>query len=112
MTGRFGRPRGSPVTPPPQSAGHRAGLPARLSRALRSVAGQVFVLQAVIVVLLITAATLALVYQARYDSERDARDRSLAAAEAFAHAPGLPQALKAPNPTTVLQPLAESARRA
>ncbi|MER8091773.1 SpoIIE family protein phosphatase [Streptomyces goshikiensis] len=112
MTGRFGRPRGSPVTPPPQSAGHRASLPARLSRVLRSVAGQVFVLQAVIVVLLITAATLALVYQARYDSRRDARDRSLAAAEAFAHAPGLPQALKAPNPTTELQPLAESARRA
>ncbi|MCX4528883.1 MULTISPECIES: SpoIIE family protein phosphatase [unclassified Streptomyces] len=110
MTGRFGRPRGSPASPPPKSAGQRAFPPARLSRAPHSVAGQVFALQAVIVLVLIAAATLALVYQARFNSERDARNRSLAAAEAFAHAPGLPQALKAPNPTTELQPLTEAAR--
>ncbi|MFG2340667.1 SpoIIE family protein phosphatase [Streptomyces yangpuensis] len=85
---------------------------ARLSRGAHSVAGQVFALQAVIVVLLITAAALALVFQARYDSQRDARNRSLAAAEAFAHAPGLPEALLSPDPTAALQPLAEAARRA
>ncbi|MFE7097968.1 SpoIIE family protein phosphatase [Streptomyces erythrochromogenes] len=85
---------------------------ARLSRKAHSVAGQVFALQALIVVLLITAAALALVFQARYDSQRDARNRSLAAAEAFAHAPGLPEALMSRDPTAALQPLAEAARRA
>ncbi|WKV71036.1 SpoIIE family protein phosphatase [Streptomyces sp. PCS3-D2] len=85
---------------------------ARLSRGAHSVAGQVFALQAVIVVLLITAAALALVFQARFDSQRDARNRSLAAAEAFAHAPGLPEALMSRDPTAALQPLAESARKA
>ncbi|WP_443065895.1 SpoIIE family protein phosphatase [Streptomyces sp. NBC_00503] len=85
---------------------------ARLSLGARSVAGQVFALQAVIVLVLITAATLALFFQARYDSQRDARNRSLAAAEAFAHGPGLPAALKSPDPTAELQPLAEAARQA
>ncbi|MCJ1681344.1 SpoIIE family protein phosphatase [Streptomyces sp. APSN-46.1] len=64
------------------------------------------------VLVLIAAATLALVYQARTDSQRDARNRSLAAAEAFAHAPGLPEALKTSNPTAELQPLADAARQA
>nr|WSW62725.1 SpoIIE family protein phosphatase [Streptomyces sp. NBC_00998] len=108
MTGRLGRPRGSP---PRQPIGRDPGLPPRLSLGARSVAGQVFALQAFIVVLLIAAASLALVFQERYDTERDARHRSLAAAEAFAHAPGLPEALVAPNPTRALQPLAEAARR-
>ncbi|MER7732076.1 SpoIIE family protein phosphatase [Streptomyces erythrochromogenes] len=85
---------------------------ARMSRGAHSVAGQVFALQALIVVVLITAAALALVFQARYDSQRDARNRSLAAAEAFAHAPGLPEALMSRDPTAALQPLAEAARRA
>ncbi|MGW7453332.1 SpoIIE family protein phosphatase [Streptomyces sp. NPDC054787] len=101
MTGRFGR----------QPTGWGSRLLARLSRWGRSVAGQVFALQAVIVLLLIAAAAVALVVQARYDSQRDARHRSLAAAEAFAHAPGLPEALKSPDPTAALQPLAEAARR-
>ncbi|MCX5374947.1 SpoIIE family protein phosphatase [Streptomyces sp. NBC_00091] len=102
MTGRSGRQRES----------RPASLLARLSLARNSLAGQVFSVTAVIVLLLITAAALALVFQARYDSERGARDRSLAAAEAFAHAPGLPAALKSQNPTAELQPLAEGARRA
>ncbi|MGW7428568.1 SpoIIE family protein phosphatase [Streptomyces sp. NPDC054861] len=89
MTGRLGRPRGLWT---------------------RSVAGQVFALQAVIVVLLVTVGALALVFQTRYDSEREARNRSLAAAEAFAHAPGLVDALRAPDPTAELQTAAEEAR--
>ncbi|MFE2549042.1 SpoIIE family protein phosphatase [Streptomyces sp. NPDC059355] len=109
MTGRLGRPRGSPARQP---TGRDAGLPAWRPRGAHSVAGQVFALMAFIVVLLITAAALALVFQERYDTERDARHRSLAAAESFAHAPGLPAALRAPNPTAELQPLAEAARRA
>ncbi|MFF9909906.1 SpoIIE family protein phosphatase [Streptomyces sp. NPDC013457] len=79
---------------------------------LRSVAGQVFALQAIIVVLLVTVGALALIFQARYDTERDARNRSLAAAEAFAHAPGLVDSLRADDPTALLQTRAENARRA
>ncbi len=101
MTGRFGR----------QPTGWGSRVFARLSRGAHSVAGQVFALQAVIVLLLIAAASVALLFQARYDSERDARHRSLAAAEAFAHAPGITSALLATDPTALLQPLAEDARR-
>ncbi|MFB6826021.1 SpoIIE family protein phosphatase [Streptomyces virginiae] len=101
MTGRFGR----------QPTGWGSRLSARLSRWAHSVAGQVFALQAIIVLLLIAAGASALVFQARYDSERDARHRSLAAAEAFAHAPGIAAALFSANPTAVLQPLAEAARQ-
>ncbi|KOU25591.1 SpoIIE family protein phosphatase [Streptomyces sp. WM6368] len=101
MTGRFGR----------QPTGWDSRVFARLSRGAHSVAGQVFALTAVIVLLLIAAAAVALLFQARYDSERDARHRSLAAAEAFAHAPGITSALLASDPTALLQPLAEDARR-
>ncbi|MGW0752972.1 SpoIIE family protein phosphatase [Streptomyces sp. NPDC002587] len=101
MTGRKGR----------QPTGRGPRLFARTSRWAHSVAGQVFALMAVIVLLLIGASAVALVVQSRYDSERDARNRSLAAAEAFAHAPGLPAALKSANPTAELQPLADAARR-
>ncbi|MFF5448647.1 SpoIIE family protein phosphatase [Streptomyces sp. NPDC012888] len=78
----------------------------------RTVAGQVFGLVAVLVLLLVSAAVLAVVLQARHDSRQDARHRSLAAAEAFARAPGTALALLAPNPTALLQPRAEAARRA
>ncbi|MFF8600142.1 SpoIIE family protein phosphatase [Streptomyces sp. NPDC015232] len=89
------------------AGGQRAG-----PTGLRSVAGQVFALQAVIALLIVAAAAVALVLQGRYDSERDARNRSLAVAEAFAHAPGTAVALRSPDPTAVLQPRAEAARRA
>ncbi|MFJ3880428.1 SpoIIE family protein phosphatase [Streptomyces sp. NPDC090077] len=102
MTGRSGRPREK----------RPASLPARLWQARNSIAGQVFSVTAVIVLVLITTAALALVLQGRYDIEQNARDRSLATAEAFAHAPGLPAALKSADPTAELQPLAEGARRA
>ncbi|MGW2667812.1 SpoIIE family protein phosphatase [Streptomyces sp. NPDC001272] len=102
MTGRSGR----------HGDTRSAGLLARISLARDSLAGQVFSLQALIVLLLITAAALALVFQARHDSEKDARNRSLAAAEAFAHAPGLPAALASADPTAELQPLADGARKA
>ena len=78
----------------------------------RSVAGQVFVLQVVIVLLLVVAAVVALVLQVRHDSTTEARNRSVAVAEAFANAPGTVEALSAPDPTKVLQPRAEAARKA
>ncbi|MFI2644142.1 SpoIIE family protein phosphatase [Streptomyces sp. NPDC018610] len=77
-----------------------------------SVAGQVFVLQVVIVLLLVLAAVVALVLQVRHDSTAEARNRSLAVAETFANAPGTRAALAAPDPSAILQPRAEAAREA
>jgi serine phosphatase RsbU (regulator of sigma subunit)/anti-sigma regulatory factor (Ser/Thr protein kinase)/PAS domain-containing protein len=72
----------------------------------------VFVSQVVIVLLLVVAAVVALVLQVRHDSTIEARNRSVAVAEAFANAPGTREALDAPDPTAVLQPRAEAARKA
>ena len=78
----------------------------------RSLAGQVFLLQVVIVLLLVVAAVVALVLQVRHDSTQEARNRSVAVAEAFANAPGTREALDDADPTAVLQPRAEAARMA
>ncbi|MER6348108.1 SpoIIE family protein phosphatase [Streptomyces sp. NPDC001595] len=77
----------------------------------RSVAGQVFVLQVVVVLVLVAAAVTALVLQARYDSTQEARNRSVAVAETFANAPGTRAALSSRDPTALLQPSAEAARK-
>ncbi|MBV6703404.1 SpoIIE family protein phosphatase [Kitasatospora aureofaciens] len=82
-----------------------------LGKIPRSVAGQLFVLQVAVVVLLVLGAILALVLESRAASETEARNRSVAVAETFAHSPGLLEALKSPNPTAVLQPLTEVARQ-
>ncbi|MEU0072732.1 SpoIIE family protein phosphatase [Streptomyces sp. NPDC006332] len=105
---------GSPPAGPRGADGQRRGPASGLRAALsgRSVAGQVFVLQVVIVLLLVVAAVLALVLQARRDSTTEARNRSVAVAETFANAPGTVAALRGSNPTAVLQPRAEAARLA
>ncbi|WP_435842523.1 SpoIIE family protein phosphatase [Streptomyces laurentii] len=77
---------------------------------LRSVAGQVFLFQVLIALLIVVAAALALVIQGQRDAERDARNRTLAVATSLAHAPGMAAALRSPDPTTALQPLAKGAR--
>ncbi|MGW0770212.1 SpoIIE family protein phosphatase [Streptomyces sp. NPDC002676] len=79
---------------------------------VRSLAGQVFLLQLAVVVLLVAATLLALVVQARRDIMADARTRTLTTAQAFAHAPGVVAALHSANPSAVLQPHAEAARKA
>jgi serine phosphatase RsbU (regulator of sigma subunit)/PAS domain-containing protein/anti-sigma regulatory factor (Ser/Thr protein kinase) len=91
-----------------------AGFFGRLRSALsaRTVARQVFVLQAAIVLLLVVTAVVAVVLQVHADSEREARNRSLAVAETFAHSPGIAEALAAPDPSAILQPRAEAARKA
>ncbi len=81
-----------------------------LLRPLRSVSGQVFVLQVLIVILLVLAAGAELILQAQRDSQREASNRSVAVAQTFAHSPGIIPALQSPNPTAVLQPLTETAR--
>ncbi|MFG3113773.1 SpoIIE family protein phosphatase [Streptomyces sp. NPDC048197] len=77
-----------------------------------SVAGQVFVVQLALVLLLIVAAVVALVFQAQSSTQDEARQRSLVGAESFAHAPGTLAAMKSPDPSAVLQPQAEAARKA
>ncbi|MFF6995863.1 SpoIIE family protein phosphatase [Streptomyces sp. NPDC008313] len=89
----------------------RSGTGLRTLLSLRTAAGQVFVLQIVIVVLLVVAGVTALILQARRDSTREARRQSVTAAEAFAHAPGMEEALQSPDPTAVLQPRAEAVRK-
>ncbi|MET9608919.1 SpoIIE family protein phosphatase [Streptomyces sp. NPDC006512] len=69
-------------------------------------------LQVAIVVLLAAGALLALVLQSRHDIDREARNRSVSVAQTFAHSLGLEAALGTSNPSTVLQPLAESTRKA
>ncbi|UKY54429.1 SpoIIE family protein phosphatase [Streptomyces inhibens] len=91
MAGRYGRPRSV--------------------LRMRTVAGQVFLLQVAIVVLLVAAAMAALVLQSRAAGDREALHRSVAVAESFANSPGIEQALKSPDPTKVLQPRAEAARK-
>ncbi|GAA3030277.1 hypothetical protein GCM10020229_47140 [Kitasatospora albolonga] len=76
----------------------------------RTVAGQVFVLQLVIVLLLVVTIGVESVVRAQRDSANEARLRSLAVAETFASSPGLVEALRSPDPTAVLQPKAEAAR--
>ncbi len=95
-------PRGS-------SPSHRQRLRSLLD--VRSVAGQVFVLQLALAVLLVVAAVLALVFQAQDATMREARQRSIVGAETFAHAPGTLTAMKSAHPTALLQPQAESARK-
>ncbi|MEV8531395.1 SpoIIE family protein phosphatase [Streptomyces sp. NPDC051211] len=91
----------------------RGRRPQRLSSLLsvRSVAGEVFLLQLAVVVLLVAAAVVALVVQARSAGMLDARHRTLAAAGTFAQSPGIVAALRSPDPSAVLQPSAEAARK-
>ncbi|MFI8423860.1 SpoIIE family protein phosphatase [Streptomyces sp. NPDC085479] len=108
MSGEDGHKGGGPPDAPP--SGGRRRLTAWLTT--RSVARQVFLLQLALVVLLVAAAVVALVVQARRDTMADARHRTIAAAQSFAHAPGLVRALQNDFPTVELQPLAEGARKA
>ncbi|MFJ9908078.1 SpoIIE family protein phosphatase [Streptomyces sp. NPDC101152] len=78
---------------------------------IRSVAGQLFLLQVLVVLLLVVASVVTLLLMARSDRFQGARDRSLATASAFAHSPGLVAAMQGPHPTAVLQPLTEAARK-
>ncbi|MGW1953316.1 SpoIIE family protein phosphatase [Streptomyces sp. NPDC001920] len=83
-----------------------------ISRSTRSVAGQVLVFQVALVVLLVLCGVIALVLQSERDTSAEARRRSTAVAQTFAHSPGVLAALESPDPSKVLQPLTEKARRA
>ncbi|MEU2420146.1 SpoIIE family protein phosphatase [Streptomyces sp. NPDC007851] len=80
-------------------------------RGIRSVAGQMFVLQVVVVLVLVAAAVAALLLQSRNDAEREARRRTLAVAGAVASDPTVRQALTDARPSARLQQQAEETRR-
>ncbi|WP_437033054.1 SpoIIE family protein phosphatase [Streptomyces sp. enrichment culture] len=77
---------------------------------VRSVAGQVFLLQVLVVALVIAAALAALLLQARRDSTQDARARSMDIAKTLAYSPEMVEDLQAPDPTAELQPYTERIR--
>ncbi|MGW1798220.1 SpoIIE family protein phosphatase [Streptomyces sp. NPDC001984] len=83
-----------------------------IGKSPRSVAGQVFLLQAVLVVLLVAFTVIALLLQAEWDTSAEAKRRSIAVAQTFAHSPGVVAALQTPDPSKVLQPLTEASRKA
>ncbi|MDQ8708350.1 SpoIIE family protein phosphatase [Streptomyces sp. LHD-70] len=92
----------------------RRSSPGRRLRSLlnvHTVAGQVFLLQLGIVLLLVAAAVAALLLQARGNTTEEARHRTLAVAETFANSPGVLDALASPDPTAALQPSAEETRK-
>ncbi|MCX4588326.1 SpoIIE family protein phosphatase [Streptomyces sp. NBC_01549] len=94
------------------AAFRRLSLRPLVSRSPRSVAGQVFVLQVALVVLLVACGVLALALQSERDTTAEAKRRSVATAETFAHSPGIVAALESPEPSKILQPLTEAARKA
>ncbi|MFI8192386.1 SpoIIE family protein phosphatase [Streptomyces sp. NPDC085946] len=122
MIGRYRRSRTEGVPPPgerrpddpfrrPESARRSPGHHFSPSLSVRTLATQVFLLQVLIMLVLVAAAVAALVVQGRYEGERNARNRCLAAAEGFAHAPGTVAALRSPDPTARLRGVAEAVRR-
>ncbi|MEV5935088.1 SpoIIE family protein phosphatase [Streptomyces sp. NPDC052079] len=100
--------------PPDSGQEARRGAAGRHALSLlrpRSVAGQVFLLQLVVVLVLIATAVVALVIQDRNTVIEEAGDRSLVVAESFAKAPGTPEAMRSDDPTAALQPRAEEVRK-
>ncbi|MEU1277951.1 SpoIIE family protein phosphatase [Streptomyces sp. NPDC005805] len=79
---------------------------------VRTVAGQVLLLQVVVAVVLIAAAVVALLLQASHDGEQEARNRSLAAAAALARSPGMADALAGRDTTGMQAAVGAAAREA
>lgn len=77
----------------------------------RSLAGQVFLLQLLVVALLAVLMAAAFLFDAHRRATHEAYDRSLAVSETFANAPGTWAAMKSRDPSAVLQPRAEATRR-
>ncbi|MFI0939930.1 SpoIIE family protein phosphatase [Streptomyces sp. NPDC021020] len=77
----------------------------------RSLAGQVFVLQLLVVAVLAVLVAAAFLYTAHERAKREAYDRSLAVSETFANAPGTRAAMRSRDPSALLQPSAEAARK-
>lgn len=77
-----------------------------------SIAGQLFALQVLVVTLLVGSATVGAVLLARRDARTAAIEKVTGVAVAIAHSPAVVAALRSADPVSVLQPYAESTRRA
>jgi two-component system CitB family sensor kinase len=75
-----------------------------------SIAGQLFALQVLVVTLLVATCTAGAFLLARRDARNAATQEVTGVAEAIARSSAVATALRSPNPTTVLQPYAESTR--
>ncbi|WP_344394671.1 sensor histidine kinase [Actinomadura alba] len=73
-------------------------------------ATQLFLLQVLVVGLVVAAGTVLALLQAQRDAQADARRRVLDVSQTFASSPNVIDALRRPDPTERLQPLAESVR--
>lgn len=77
----------------------------------RSVAHQLLLLQALVVVLLVLAGAALAAYDARRDARDDATARSIAVARSVADSPTVLAAIGTTDPAATLQPYAEQVRR-
>lgn len=77
----------------------------------RSLAGQLFAMQVVIVAVVVAGCTLLAYLNARERAGADARDQVTAAARAMADSPEVAAAVRTKNPTALLQPYAEKVQK-
>src|SRR3954464_11254555 len=91
--------------PSPRPSAHR-----RSPRAW-SLATQLFAFQAVVILVVLLGAGVAAFSNAATANADSAEDEALGAARPLAAAPVVAWALSAPDPTSVVQPLAEQVRR-
>ncbi|MFF4652119.1 ATP-binding protein [Streptomyces sp. NPDC001380] len=99
MTARPARPRRAPRRRAP-----RRGRP-------RSLAGQLFAVQTVIVAAVVAGGALLAWFSAAARTEDAARRQAVSAARAVADSPSVLAAVRAPDPSALLQPYAERVRR-
>ncbi|WP_212761320.1 sensor histidine kinase [Nocardia uniformis] len=78
----------------------------------RTLAGQVFAVQLVVLALVIGAGTALVVFQTRHEQDDATRARVIDVAVTLAHAPSTLGAVRAPDPSAALQPVTEGIRRA
>ena len=78
----------------------------------RSIAGQLFALQVLVVTLLVTSGMAGAFLLARQDARHAAVDEVVGVAEAIAHSPAVAEALRSSNPTAQLQPYAMATQTA
>ncbi len=76
----------------------------------RSVARQVLVLQLIAVLVLVVTALALATYDARSDIRASARDEAVSVAQAVARSPVLHDAMRTPDPSSLIQPYAEAVR--
>ncbi|CAL8976009.1 Sensor histidine kinase DcuS [Cellulomonas sp. T2.31MG-18] len=98
-------------TAAPAHVTHTLRMRRRMDPRRWSLAWQVFTLQLVVVAVVLLAGGAAAYLQARQSSQESTRSRVLAVARAVAASPDVRAALTTPDPSTVLQPLAEQVRR-